>query len=104
MAEMMFGDGMSNVKMADLHIPTICEKCGHQYKYVGLGEYKCEECSNLEYDDYGKVRNYLETHQGANASDVEKATGVKKASIRRLLEEERIDIKPYTRNELGKMF
>lgn len=89
---------------ADLHVPVTCPKCGHKFKYAGLGEYVCEECAFVDYDDYGKVRNYLETHGSANASEVEAATGVKKSAIHRLLDEERIDVKPFSRNELGKLF
>ena len=87
---------------ADLHIPVKCSKCGGGYKYNGLGEYICTECGSVDYDDYGKVRNYLDEHKGCNAIEVEAATGVKRAAIHRLLEEERIEVKPYGRSELGK--
>lgn len=91
------------LEKVDLHIPSKCSKCGNHMKYKGVGEYECEECGNLEYDDYGKVRNYLEVHVGATASDVEAATGVKREAISRLLSENRIDVKPFSRNELGKL-
>ena len=48
--------------------PTFCTKCGGVMVYKGIGEYECEECGTLEYDDYGKVRNYLEEHRGAHRS------------------------------------
>ena len=48
--------------------PTYCEKCGGVMVFKGVGEYECEKCGALEYDDYGKVRNYIEKHMGANAA------------------------------------
>ena len=50
--------------------PTICRECGGILVYGGIGEYRCEECGRIEYDDYGKVRNYLEDHKGANVSEI----------------------------------
>lgn len=91
---------LSTEPKADLHIPLRCSKCGGEFAYKGLGEYECKDCGNLEYDDYGKVRNFLETHVGANAADVERATGVSRQALRRMLDEERIAIKPYSRNTL----
>ncbi len=44
------------------------------------------------YDDYGKVRLYIETHRGANAAEVESNTGVSQKSIRRMLRESRLEI------------
>ena len=44
--------------------------------FRGVGEYKCEDCGNLGYDDYGKARNYIEQHPGANMAEVAKETGV----------------------------
>ncbi|MCD7836487.1 MAG: hypothetical protein LUG83_07565 [Lachnospiraceae bacterium] len=74
------------------HIPKICEKCGGVYVFEGVGEYHCEKCGNLQYDDYGKVRLYIEQHPGANAAEVENATGVSQRSIRRMLKENRIEV------------
>lgn len=72
--------------------PTICEKCGGVLVYRGLGEYQCEECSAVEYDDYGKVRNYLEEHRGANVAKVSDATGVTHKAIRDMIKEKRFEI------------
>jgi len=77
------------------NVPDTCEQCGcKKIKYLGVGEYKCEECGHLMYDDYGKVRNYIEANQGATTSEVSEATGVSKEKIRRLLRDERIEIAP----------
>lgn len=74
------------------HIPKICDECGGVFVFVGVGEYHCEKCGNVRYDDYGKVRLYIEKHPGANAAEVENATGVTQRSIRRMLKENRIEV------------
>lgn len=74
--------------------PAYCQECGGVMVYKGCGEYTCEECGGREYDDYGKVRNYIEKHQGATAAQVADATGVSQKSIREMLKEERLEIAP----------
>ena len=44
--------------------PSVCSVCGGKMLFVGVGEYHCERCKNVEFDDYGKVRNYIEEHKG----------------------------------------
>ena len=46
----------------------------------------------VAYDDYGKVRNYVETHAGVTAAQVAEATGVKQKTIRQMLKESRLEI------------
>ena len=60
--------------------------------FKGLGEYRCEDCGELAYDDYGKVRNYIDEHKGATALQVEEATGVTQKVIRRLLRDGRLEV------------
>lgn len=74
------------------NIPYTCEQCGGVMVYMGVGEYRCENCDFLDYDDYGKVRNYIEQHRGATAAEIEDAVGVSQRSIRRMLKESRIEI------------
>ena len=79
----------------DYNTPTRCEKCGASpLEYMGIGEYKCEKCGFLMYDDYGKVRNYIEENPGATAIETSAATGVSKEKIRRLLREDKIQVAP----------
>ena len=75
------------------NVPVRCSKCGKMLKYLGVGEYKCEECGFTEYDDYGLVRAYLEKNPGANAVQVEKATGVSRKVIAVLVKQCKIEIK-----------
>ncbi len=72
--------------------PTICKKCGGIMVYKGVGEYQCEDCGKLEYDDYGKVRNYLEGHRGANVAEISSYTGVTHKAIRDMIKEKRFEI------------
>lgn len=74
------------------HTPVVCSKCGGVMIFKGVGEYRCENCNALEYDDYGKVRCYLEKNKGATAADVEASTGVKQKTIRMLLRDARLEI------------
>ena len=81
-------------KYLSFDIPVKCTECGGDMIFKGVGEYACEKCGALAYDDYGKVRNYIEQHPGAMQSDVSLATGVSKAKIKQLLIEERIEVRP----------
>ena len=74
--------------------PMICEECGGIMIFKGVGEYKCEDCGQVGYDDYGKVRNYIEKHAGATSAQVSEATGVTQKAIREMLKEERLEIAP----------
>ena len=78
--------------MEEYDCPVVCKECEGVLVYKGLGEYKCENCGAVEYDDYGKARNYVEKHMGANAAEVAKATGVPQKSIRDMLKEGKLEI------------
>ncbi len=84
---------MGSREWIDYHAPKQCSKCGgYRLFYKGLGEYCCEACENAEYDDYGKVRNYLEIHRGTPIAVIARETGVSKDIIRQMVAEERFDI------------
>jgi DNA-directed RNA polymerase subunit M/transcription elongation factor TFIIS len=72
--------------------PLTCEKCGGIMIFKGVGEYHCENCRHVEYDDYGKVRLYVEKHRGATSSEVSMQTGVSQKAIRQMLKENRLEI------------
>ncbi len=77
-------------QLTDLHVPQFCEKCGGIMEFRGVGEYKCEQCGFLDYDDYGKVRIGLERFPGMTIAEAEMRTGVSQRTIRKLLKEGRI--------------
>ena len=76
----------------DYNRPLLCSKCGGVMVFRGVGEYRCEDCKSVDYDDYGKVRRYLEEHPGANTAEVSSNTGVSQKSIRQMLKESRLEI------------
>lgn len=80
------------MEMNQINRPTYCEKCNGVMVFKGVGEYKCEDCGYLDYDDYGKVRNYIEQHSGATSAQVAAATGVSQKAIRDMLRDERLEI------------
>ena len=69
------------------HIPRVCKKCGGVMIFKGVGEYHCEDCGAVDYDDYGKVRMYIEEHHGATAAQIEDAVGVSQRAIRQMLKD-----------------
>ena len=78
--------------LKEVERPTFCKKCSGVMVYKGLGEYRCEDCGEVEYDDYGKVRNYLERHRGANVAEISDMTGVSHKAIRDMIKEKRFEI------------
>lgn len=72
-------------EIALFHIPLTCSKCGGIMIYEGVGEYHCEDCGEIERDDYGKVRNYIETHYNPNVTEIERGTGVTTKTILKLI-------------------
>lgn len=69
----MNGKGLE--KLID-HTPVVCSKCGGALDYEGAGEYKCRSCNNIDLDDYGIVRKYIEDNGPAPFHVIKKATGV----------------------------
>lgn len=82
----------TGIELIDYRIPKICTECGGVMVFKGVGEYQCEDCKRLDYDDYGKTRLYIETHRGATAPEIEAATGVKQKTIRAMLKEGRLEV------------
>lgn len=84
---------MEGIKLLDSYnVPYTCKQCGGVMIFKGVGEYHCEECNYVDYDDYGKVRLYIEEHKGATAAEIENAIGVSQRSIRKMLKESRIEV------------
>lgn len=83
---------MRRINLEEYNRPTYCTKCEGVLVYKGLGEYECENCGESDFDDYGKVRNYLDEHRGANIAEISDATGVSHKSIRDMIKEKRFEI------------
>ena len=85
-------DERLKLEMDPYHRPSFCSKCGGVMVFGGVGEYHCEDCKNIEYDDFGKVRLFIEQNRGATAVQIEESTGVKQKTIRQMLRENRLEI------------
>lgn len=72
--------------------PTVCKQCGGIMIFKGVGEYHCEDCGFVDFDDYGLVRGYIEKHPGATAAEVEAETGVKQRTIRQMLKDAKLEV------------
>lgn len=57
-------------------IPIVCEFCGNKVQQTSLGVYKCISCERENYDDFQKVRNYLEKAGTAPVRKIAQNTGV----------------------------
>ena len=72
--------------------PSKCSKCGLMLEYKGNGEYICSGCGNVERDDFGKVRHYIEENGPSKATDIAAGTGVDISKINRYLKQGKIEI------------
>lgn len=97
----MDADILSGLLRDDYEKPTACSKCGKSLKYIGIGEYECESCGAREFDDYGRVRAFIESHPGANGLQVEKATGVSRKVIKGLVDSGKLDISKGSFGTMG---
>lgn len=91
---------MRTIKLNDYSRPSICQECQGIMIFQGLGQYKCEGCGKLEYDDYGKTRNFIEENPGANVSVIAAETGVSRKSINHMIKEGRFEITKDSRTFL----
>lgn len=70
----------------------ICPHCGDKYEYVGLGQYKCIGCGNINYDAYGRVRNYIDNNGTCSPSELMKKANVSRADIKALIDRGSLEI------------
>ncbi len=91
-------DKLEEFQKYNYHAPRNCENCNGVMHYKGIGEYSCEYCGHIMYDDYGLVRNYLEVNPGATSALVARETGVSEKTIKNMLKEERLQIREDSRS------
>lgn len=76
----------------DIFKPTRCKECDIALEYIAFGMYQCPNCKNIEYDEYGKIRYYLEEHGPRPAIEISRATGIPVSAINEYLREGRLEI------------
>lgn len=72
--------------------PIFCKQCGGKLYYQDSGYYQCELCGAGEYDDFGKVKIYLEEHGPTPELWISKDTGVEIEIIEMFLKNGRLEI------------
>ena len=72
--------------------PVKCALCSDKLFYIGGGKYKCQSCDHIEYDDFGKVKAYLDENGPRPALEVSEATGVSMAILDVYLKNGRVEI------------
>lgn len=73
-------------------IPVKCDICGGELERITMGIYRCNACEKEYYDDYQKVRNYLDKHGAAPAVVISRATKVPLQTIDHFFQEEWLEI------------
>lgn len=72
--------------------PIECSKCKSPLFYKGSGKYACQSCGNVEYDDFGKVKAYLDEHGVSSMGIISAETGVSMEKLHVMLREGRVEI------------
>ena len=72
--------------------PISCKNCNGKLFYIGSGKYRCESCEMEYYDDFGKVKEFLEKNGPAPALVISEHTGVHFELIDLFLRKGRLEI------------
>ena len=81
---------LENVFLANR--PISCKKCNGKLFYLGGGKYKCHPCEEEYYDDFGKVKEFLEERGSAPAVLITEHTGVRMELIDLFLRTGKLEI------------
>ena len=90
---------LSYTRLKRGNLKAACEKCGGRLKSVRSGEYRCEKCGATEYDDFGKIRLFLDEHGPASKEEIALATGVEREIIVEYIKEQRLQAADTTHNQ-----
>lgn len=64
---------------------SICARCGKFF--VNDGNARCSKCQDKYTKEYAIIREYISTHAGASAMDVNAVTGIPIKSILKFIDE-----------------
>ena len=81
---------LENVFLANR--PITCKKCNGKLFYIGSGKYRCHPCEEEYYDDFGKVKEFLEERGSAPAVEIAQYTGVRMELIDLFLRTGKLEI------------
>ncbi len=73
-------------------IPLECEFCGGAVTKQSMGVYRCVDCGRENYDDFQKIRNFLEKSGAAPIAVISRNTGVSYKTIEYFWNEEFLEI------------
>ena len=80
------------LEQIEKNIPTECTECRERLYFKGSGKYMCPRCRKIYYDDFGRVKEYLEEHGSAPVIEIAQNTGVSLEVIDALFEEGRLEM------------
>ncbi len=78
--------GINGLERLIVMTPTHCDKCNGDLEYLGIGRYQCVVCGNEMLDEYGKIRNYIDTYGPAPAWMIARETGISRKTIETLMQ------------------
>ncbi len=82
---------LSYTRLKRSNLKVLCETCGGRLKSVRSGEYCCTKCGATEYDDFGKIRQFLDENGPASKEEISMATGVEREIIVEYIKEQRLE-------------
>lgn len=78
------------IKVSDQ--PDFCPSCGQKFEYIGLGQYKCTGCGAIDYDAYGRVRNYIDKNGTCTPTELMRNANVSRSDIKALIERGSLEV------------
>jgi len=69
----------------------ICPVCG-SFMSADSSNDVCEFCTDRDIREYSKVKDYLVRHQGASMAEVHNYTNIPLKTIRRFIQDKRIEL------------
>lgn len=72
--------------------PVACSKCDASLYYKGGGRYVCSECGHEEYDDFGKVKKFLDANGPTPSNIISEVTGVSMDKLDAMLRNGQVEI------------
>lgn len=92
---------MDEMKIIVESKPIACEKCGDKLFYKGGGAFQCQQCEHMMYDDFGKVKLFLEQNGPSASIVIAEATGVSLHLIESMLRDGKLEIPEGSKYYLG---